>query len=326
MPNNEDKSIWVGLIANPSSGKGKSLTKLNHLEKAFSRQNVNYDLALTIEDRQKMVRSASERPEARKILVAIGGDGTVNALINEKPSVPICNFASGTENLFARFFQTPDDANLMARWILDAQTGAIDIGQFEYTDASHTIKQRFGLMLGFGFDAAVVNRHHSRRIDNSGKPRTTSRLAYFWPLAHEAYAYRFPPVRLEWTDHEGTIHEHTGTTSIIFNLDCYALGLRFTPEASAFDGLLDAITFERSGSIQAGIYLATVATGLHKSLKSVKIHRMKDLTVHALTEPVPVQMDGDPAGWVQPGQPWKIACIPNACPVLFHPSNLKPGR
>jgi diacylglycerol kinase family enzyme len=47
--------------------------------------------------------------------------------------------------------------------------------------------------------------------------------------------------------------------------------------------------------------------------------KMHEVTVEALDAPVPVQMDGDPAGWIHPGKPWIVKCIPEACPVLVQP-------
>jgi diacylglycerol kinase family enzyme len=102
-------------------------------------------------------------------------------------------------------------------------------------------------------------------------------------------------------------------------MNCYAIGLKFVPEASAFDGFLDTVSFSRKGSIQAGIYMATVASGLHPRLRSVAMGKMHEVKVEALDAPVPVQMDGDPAGWIHPGKPWIVKCIPEACPVLVQP-------
>ena len=205
----------------------------------------------------------------------------------------------------------------MADWILKASPTKMDLGEFSVMQAGKGIQaKRFALMLGFGFDAAVVNRHHSRRVAGTGSARPTSRLGYVMPLAHEAWNYKFPPVRLSWADDAGQTHEQTGSTAILFNLDCYALGLRFTPQATAFDGHLDSICFSRSGSVQAGLYFASVCMGLHPRLRSVSMGQMNEVKIEALELPVPVQMDGDPAGWIEPGRPWLVRCLPGACPVL----------
>lgn len=315
---NRESSTWVGLIANPSAGRGAGRVRVEQMQTLLQQRGVNVDLALTQEQRQIMIHKASKQPEQKKILVAIGGDGTVNAVVNNQPDVPFCNFASGTENLFARAIKPEKRIEPFVDWMLQADSRKMDLGSFSVAGNSEQTTRRFALMLGFGFDAAVVNRHHANRISRTGSSRPTSRLAYVMPLAHEALYYGFPPVKLSFADDQGNLVQQVGTTCILFNMDCYALGLRFTPQASAFDGSLDGICFSRPGSIQAGLYFAAVTMGLHPRLGSVEISRMRSVSVEALKEPVPVQMDGDPAGWLEPGKPWQVQCLPKACPILVN--------
>lgn len=322
MKTSDKNSMWVGLIANPLAGRGKGLQRVEEMESMLRAKGIRVERALTPEARALMVRQASHQPESRKVLVAIGGDGTVNALINEFPDVPICNYASGTENLFARAIKPEQSAKAIVDWMVQAQYRHMDLGEFSIQDTSiNPQSRRFALMLGFGFDAAVVNRHHARRVAGTGLARPTSRLAYVQPLAYEAWNYRFPPVRLSWTNTDGKTIQQVGTTCILFNMDCYAIGLRFTPGATAFDGMLDSVSFSKKGSIQAGLYFGAVLFGFHPLLKSVELERMKEVKVEALESPVPVQMDGDPAGYLEPGKPWVVRCLPSVCPVLVNDNN-----
>jgi len=311
----ENLQIEAFLIANPIAGRGQSLVRLGELEKSLGDRGILTHRILDPADRERIAAGLpAVDSKTRRVLVVIGGDGTVNALINDAPTSPVCHFASGTENLFSRAFAMPRDPEAMADWISHSRSSLMDLGEYRADSASGSVTKRFALMLGFGFDAAVVNRHHSRRV--GGKTGTTSRLAYFAPLAHEAIHYDFPPIRMSWVDAAGTPRSRTGTTAIVFNFDCYALGLRFAPGASPFDGQLDTVCFERRGSIRAGLYLAMVASGIHVRLKSVGLDRMREIRLEAVESPVPVQMDGDPAGWLVPGHPWFVRCLPAACPVL----------
>ena len=316
MSEQREKTAWVGLVANPVSGRGRGLKNVEMLEEKLLARGVRVDRALTVDARRAMIEAAKTGPESRKILVAIGGDGTINALINDRPEVPFVNFPSGTENVYAKAMQPSLSVDEMIDWFLSAPAATMDLGEYSYEVASGEVRNRFFLMLGFGFDAAVVNRHHSRRTAASGQARPTSRYDYVRPLAYEAWHYGFPPVKLNFTDINGNKTEQIGSTCIVFNMDCYALGLKFTPQASARDGYLDSVCFSRSGSVQAGIYFATVVMGMHPRLRSVNFGRMQELTIEALESPVPVQMDGDPAGYVEPGRPWTIRCLPQACQTL----------
>lgn len=319
MSPDETAKIEAFLIANPIAGRGQSLYRLAELETALRGRGVVTHRVLDLEERKKIASGTMPGDAtSRRVFVVIGGDGTVNALVNESPVAPICHFASGTENLFSRAFGMPRDADAMADWILGSRPSRMDLGEFRVETDPGSEPKRFALMLGFGFDAAVVNRHHARRVGR--KTGTTSRLAYFAPLAHEAFHYAFPPVRMSWKDETGEERSRTGTTAIVFNFDCYALGLKFAPGASPTDGRLDTVCFENRGSIRAGLYLAMVASGIHLHLKSVGLDRMSEIRMEAVEAPVPVQMDGDPAGWLEPGRPWIVRCLPSACPVLVEGS------
>ena len=66
-----------------------------------------------------MVSRSAGDPHCR-CLVAVGGDGTVSALLNEHPGVPLTVLPAGTENLVARHFGLRKDPDELARTIADA--------------------------------------------------------------------------------------------------------------------------------------------------------------------------------------------------------------
>ena len=112
-----------------------------------------------------MTESAAD-PGCR-CLVAAGGDGTVAALVNECPGVPISVLPTGTENLFARHFGLSREPRRLAATIAGGRVSHLDLGV--------TGDRRFALMAGIGFDADVVTRHHTARVGLAGVPRPTHR-------------------------------------------------------------------------------------------------------------------------------------------------------
>ena len=88
----------VGVVANRGSGSGLSVSLVGRLERELKRFGLETEVAWTQESRQILVAEAGHNEEYR-CLVAVGGDGTVSALVNEKPRVPITILPAGTENL-----------------------------------------------------------------------------------------------------------------------------------------------------------------------------------------------------------------------------------
>jgi len=300
---------WVGIAANPGSGRGKGRQRVEQLKAELERLGLSVCIAWTLADRARIVARSARDPDCR-CLVAAGGDGTVADLVNEGPSVPITVLPAGTENLFARHFHLGRSPARLASVIAEGRVVPLDLGM--------AAARRFTLMAGIGFDADVVSRHHSNRVGRSGVARPTNRSAYVDSVLRSSFSYRFPPLNLSITD-PGKEERIVGTTAFIFNLPRYALGLPFAPSASGDDGLLDLVVFRNAGPIQALRYLWMVVRGVHLRHESVEHRRARRIVVSS-AETVPVQLDGDPGGVVAPaddsGAHWSVEVLPAALKVL----------
>jgi diacylglycerol kinase family enzyme len=283
-----------------------------HLVKALRRQGLRSKIAWTPEDRAGLVAEAATDRRCR-CLVAAGGDGTVAALINERPAVPLTVLSAGTENLFARHFGLRGGPRLVAEAIAAGRVARIDLGRAD--------GRRFSLMAGIGFDAEVVTRHHEARVGLAGVARPTHRAAYVEPILRASLSYRFPPLTVTVAD-PGREEVLVGTTAFVFNLPSYALGLPLAPTAVADDGLLDLVVFRDAGPFRALHYLWLALRGLHLSRPDVHHRRVAHVLV-STTVPVPFQLDGDPGGVVDPGAgqaPWSIDVLPAAVDIVVPPS------
>lgn len=304
-----DGQPWVGIAANSASGRGRGRVTVERLAAELSRLGFEPRVAWTVDARRELVDSAAADREGCRCLVAVGGDGTVASLINERPEVPIAVVPAGTENLFARHFGFTSDPGRAAARIADGSREAIDLGC--------AAGRRFSLMAGLGFDADVVGRHHAARLGQAGILRPTHRVAYVEPVLRSSLGYRFPPLTLAVEGADGSAETLVGTTAIVFNLPRYALGLPFAPAARANDGWLDLVVFRDPGPLRALHYLWLVVRGRHLDQPGVAHRRVRSVRVE-VEATVPVQLDGDPAGAITPGlaEPWVIEVIPDAIEVL----------
>ena len=300
-------AAWVGIAANAGSGRGQGRDKVERLVKELRRAGLPARVAWTLDERAALVADSTENPGCR-CLVVVGGDGTVAALVNERPRVPITVLPCGTENLFARHFRLGRDPVRLAATIADGRVVRTDLGSIR--------DRRFALMAGFGFDADVVTRHHHARVRQTGLPRPTHRAAYVEPVLTSSFAYGFPPMSVTITDpgHEETL---VGSTVFVFNLPRYALGLPFAPTALGDDGWLDLVVFRNPGPFQALHYLWLVVRGLHLRRPGVS-HRKVRRALITTTGRVPVQLDGDPGGFLEggPGNGWEVDVLPGAIDVM----------
>ena len=302
---------WIGVTANAASGRGKSRVRVHRLVNDLRALGVRTKVAWSLDERGGLVSEASADPSCR-CLVAVGGDGTVGALVNERPSVPISVLPTGTENLFARHFHLSRNPDALARTILNGRVIPLDLGV-------NQAGKRFALMVGLGFDAEVVTRHHLSRIGRSGVPQPTTRAAYVEPVLQSSFCYGFPTMSVEIKD-VGREERLEGSTVFVFNLPSYALNLPFAPNAQGDDGWLDLIVFREPGPFQALRYLWLVIRGLHLKRPGVEHRRVKKVLI-STTDRVPVQLDGDPGGYIEGGteSAWTFEVLPKAVQVIVPP-------
>jgi len=298
---------WIGIVANAASGRGKGRVAVGRLARELGRLGLEPRVAWTPAERRGLVADAESSPGCR-CLVAVGGDGTVAALINERPGVPIAVLPAGTENLFARHFGFDRRPERAAARIAGGRTSTMDLGRLG--------DRRFSLMAGFGFDADVVSRHHAARLGRSGVMRPTHRAAYFEPVLRSSFGYRFPALTLDVEGVDGRRERLVGTTAFVFNLPRYALGLPFAPSARGDDGWLDLVVFRDPGPFRALHYLWLVVRGQHLDRPGIAHRRVRRVAIGA-ADAVPVQLDGDPGGIILPGaDPSTIEVLPGAVEVL----------
>ncbi len=300
----------MGIVANARSGLGRGRGLVERLQSELKAHDFESRISWTLEERGRLTLAATALNGCR-CLVAVGGDGTVSALVNENPKVPLMVLPAGTENLFARHFGMTDEPEQAAQTIAEGKTADLDLGS--------TNNRLFTLMAGIGFDADVVTRHHLARVGSTGVAGLTHRLAYVIPVLLSSLHYRFPLLSIEIANQGGREVLH-GSTAFVFNLPRYALGLPVAPDAIGNDGWLDLVVFEHAGPLRMLHYLWLIFRGKHLDRKDVWHRRVKAATIRC-PRTVPIQLDGDPGGKLNAGGKTNEECVikvvPNAIRVLL---------
>lgn len=156
-------------IVNPASGKGKTSKMLPILENKISEHNKSIEI-ITTKYPLHAVEISRENSHKFKTIVAVGGDGTLNEVLNGLDLTSDVIFGvlpSGSGNDFANNFKLSSDFLTNFDLILDSNhnISSIDIGTVGYTIASDSkVKsKRFINSLGIGFDALVAHYNQSNK-------------------------------------------------------------------------------------------------------------------------------------------------------------------
>jgi diacylglycerol kinase family enzyme len=277
----------VAILANPKAGRGGAAGHLDELVEALRRQGLERAVCWQREAFTELTRADRD---TLRCIVAAGGDGTLNEMLNRAPGIPASVLPLGNENLVARHFRLERSGEKLAQAIVAGRQRQLDLGRAG--------ERLFTLMAGIGIDAEVVHAVHQARSGHVNK------LSYVGPTLSALTSYPFPAIEVEIVE---TGERLRGTTAFVFNLPQYALGLPIGRGARADDGRLDLYVFQRPGIGNLVRYLAAVAGRRHERLPDVQHRRVEQVRCWSEGR-VPVQVDGDPAGQL----PMTIAVVPGA--------------
>lgn len=233
-------------------------------------------------------------------LVAAGGDGTVNEVLNGIADAPdgfararLAVLPLGTVNVFARELGLP--TKVLPAWQAIQRGGErrIDAPFADYSDATGVRRRYFVQLAGAGLDARAISL-----VDWETKKRF-SQLAYVF-AGLKAMREPHPPITVE-VDGQAV----TGELLLVGNGRFYGGSLSVFPDAKLDDGLLDLCVFPRVSWGLIARYALGFVTGKPLVPCDAKFLRVAQARITAAS--VPFEVDGDLCGMlpvdlgVQPG-------------------------
>lgn len=222
-------------------------------------------------------------------IVAAGGDGTINEVVNgllarSADDLALGIIALGTANVLAREIGLNTRPESLAQALLAGRPTAMVPGQL--TDASGA-RSCFVLMVGAGFDAHVV-----ARVDE-GMKRRLGKGAYVWRSLAEMVRYRDRRYRIEIDG----VACHDAASVIVSKGRLYGGPYIVAPAADLCRPILSVCLFERGGRLQVARYGLALLAGRLPSAAGYRIVEARRVRITAiagpLDEPEPIQVDGD---------------------------------
>jgi diacylglycerol kinase family enzyme len=238
------------------------------------------------------------RRDGLDVVVALGGDGTVNEVVNgllargPGPQVPaLAVVPGGSTNVFARALGLPDSAVEATGGVLEA----IATGRRRRIGLAQADDRWFTFCAGLGLDATVVRRVEHRRADGRrATPQLFVReaLQEFFTSADRKH----PPLTLL---REGAEPVQLGLALVCNTSPWTYLGPRPVlpcPQAS-FDTGLDVFGLRKLGTASTLRHLRQILSRSPR-LRGRRLLSLHDLDGFAVTSdrPLPFQVDGDDLG------------------------------
>ena len=263
------------VILNPAARSDKA----SRLRERIAALSGGASMRLTSEAGDARDIAAEAVREGFEVIIAAGGDGTLNEVVNGIGGAPVRLgiLPVGTMNVFATELGIPQ-GNLERAWSIIEQGNVVEVDLPKAND-THFIQ-----LAGVGLDAEVV------RKTTADSKKALGPLSYLLTLVQVA-AHK--PSRVMLEAEGGRISE--GSFALIGNGRLYGGPFPVFQRASLFDGLLDVLVFQNQSHWDVVRYFQAIAFGTHPQLPDVEYFQTSTLRVTSSGD-VPVELDGEVAG------------------------------
>ena len=263
------------VILNPAARSDKA----SRLRERIALLSGGAPMRLTSEAGDARDIAAEAVREGFEVIIAAGGDGTLNEVVNGIGGAPVRLgiLPVGTMNVFATELGIPQ-GNLERAWSIIEQGNVVEVDLPKAND-THFIQ-----LAGVGLDAEVV------RKTTADSKKALGPLSYLLTLVQVA-AHK--PSRVLLEAEGGRIRE--GSFALIGNGRLYGGPFPVFQRANLFDGLLDVLVFQNQSHWDVVRYFQAIAFGTHPQLPDVEYFQTSTLRVTSSGD-VPVELDGEVAG------------------------------
>ena len=242
-----------------------------------------------------LAQAAGEAGDA--LLVVIGGDGTVNEVVNGVvgKDAEIAVLPCGTGQDFGRTHGIPSRFDDAVRVALDGTPRTIDLGRVELEGGTSRVFANVG---SAGMSGAVARRA------NAMTKRFGGRATFFYALTREFLSWRNTRVvvELEGVRREGAMHD-----VIVANGRFHGGGMKLAPGARQDDGAFDVVLIGDVSKLDFVTTAPKLYSGRYLSHPKVELLRSSRVSISAAA-PLPLEVDGEPIGTT----PARFEIVPSA--------------
>jgi lipid kinase, YegS/Rv2252/BmrU family len=294
------------VILNPIAGKGKAAERIPEIEALLKARGIDYDIKVTqgVWHAAELARESGR--EGYGVVVAAGGDGTVNEVVNglmlaieRGDRIPALGVLSiGRGNDFAYGADVPSDIVDCIDVLAKGRDRPMDVGKI--TGGDYPQGRYFANGIGAGFDTIVGLEAAKLRHVHGFMAYVIGALRTF---------VMFPSAPLVSVEHDsGEIRQESHQISI---MNGKRMGGTFfmAPDAKNYDGLFDMCMAEKLSRMDMVALIARYTKGTQAGHPKMKICRSARYAITAPNGGLVVHADGETI--CTDGRSLDIECLPS---------------
>lgn len=304
------EATWY-IIANPNSGGGKTRRDWAKIAQLLDKHELPYEYIFTTSKGHAIELVKSAITEGYRRFVAIGGDGTINEVVNglfmqqeiayDELSFGVIPVGTGSD--WIKMYQIPVGYESAVQLLVRGHETRQDVGLCSYQDQGEQKQRYFVNVAGMAYDAVVVkNTNHISKSGISGQ------LFYLLGTLNSLHRFKYLTMEIEGDD-------------FTYNGDVFCLnigickysggGMQLVPLSIPDDGLFDISVYERMNKLRIVKNLRRMYDGSAYEHKKTLHFRAKKLTIKS--EPASLtEVDGELLGTT----PVTFEILPRALKII----------
>jgi YegS/Rv2252/BmrU family lipid kinase len=288
------------VVVNPAAAGGRSGRAWPLVRERLARAGVDFEWTATSAPGDGVRLAREGVRSGHGVVVAVGGDGTVNEVVNGvteddgTSGAVVAVVLTGRGRDTCRNFGVPARPEAAVDVVAAGGDARFDLGRVAWPDGR---RRYFVGACGAGFDAAVARR--------AARGRATGTLSYLHAVLATVCAFRPQPAAVAA---DGVaLGVRPVTAVVVANGPYFGGGMRIAPDARPGDGVLDLIVLGALGRLELLRWLPGVYAGRHLAHPRVLARRAAMVAIDAPL-PLPTHVDGE----VAHGTPLTVSVAPAA--------------
>ena len=223
-------------------------------------------------------------------LVVVGGDGSVNEVVNgiaDAHGVELAVIPRGTGWDFVRTFDIPRNLDAAVDVALTGSVREIDLGAVTYrTWGGEDARSIFANVASAGISGAIAQRANESSKALGGK------VSYYWATLAVFVGWQTGEMRVTV---DGESRNGKMIDAVVCNGRYLGGGMMMCPEAEPDDGVFDVLLIGDVTKRDLLLVLPKTYKGNHLPHPRLELLRGKVVTVES-AEPLPIELDGEQPG------------------------------
>ncbi|MCR4823687.1 MAG: diacylglycerol kinase family lipid kinase [Treponema sp.] len=292
-------------IVNIHGGSGKAFLKWNKIRELLKAKKVEFKTHVPqrVGHAMQLAKDISELDEADIKIIVVGGDGTINEVLNgitDFSKVKLGLIPTGSGNDFTRGLKLPrHNFKKALDIILNSKADKkIDLGRS--TVLSSNDSRIFGISSGFGLDAIVGTGINEAKIKKILNWLHLGKLSYAFLTIQTLFTMKTYSVSVKFDD-EQPINFDKLIFLAAMNFKAEGGGVPMAPKAKGDDGLLSVCIAAGVPKILTFFKFPLLCLGLHGKSKGFYLRNCRSLEIKSTSKSI-LHTDGELVGsvdWVK---------------------------